>query len=242
MGARNGVTAALMAQAGFTGVEDVLDGEHNMIEALSTQPNPEQMVAGLGSRFFVTETAIKVFSVGYPIQAPLDALLTLRRQHGLTPSNVDRILVRLPADGAGIVNNRSMPDVNVQHLVSVALIDGTVSFEDSHSVARMSDPQVLAIKKRVELIADRSLVVPDAPRSGFVEVTLRDGRKVDHFTRHPPGTKENPLSADAVNAKVRGLLAPVLGAQRADDVIRRVHAIEQMANVRELVALMTAPA
>ena len=42
------------------------------------------MVAGLGSRFFVTETAIKVFSVGYPIQAPLDAFLTLRRANALT--------------------------------------------------------------------------------------------------------------------------------------------------------------
>ena len=231
-----------MAQAGFSGVEDVLDGEHNMIEALSTQPNPEQMVAGLGERFFATETAIKVFSVGYPIQAPLDALLTLRREHALTPATVDRILVRLPADGAGIVNNRAMPDVNVQHLLAVALIDGTVSFEDSHSVARMADPQVRAIKERVELVADQSLVGGDAPRSGFVEVTLRDGRKVNHFTRHPPGTKENPLTADAVNAKARALMAPVLGAPRAEEVIRRVQAIEQVADVRQLIALMTAPA
>ena len=81
--------AALMVQSGFTGVDEVLDGEHNMIDALSTEPRPEQMMAGLGSRFFVTETAIKTFSVGYPIQAPLDALLTLRRQHGLTADNVD---------------------------------------------------------------------------------------------------------------------------------------------------------
>ena len=79
------------------------------------------MVAGLGSRFFVTETAIKVFSVGYPIQAPLDALLTLRRQHGLTADNVERILVRLPADGARIVDNSAMPDVNCQHMIAVAL-------------------------------------------------------------------------------------------------------------------------
>ena len=66
MGARNGVTAAIMVQSGFTGVPDVLDGEHNVLEAFSTAPKPEEMVAGLGSRFFVTETAIKIFSVGYP--------------------------------------------------------------------------------------------------------------------------------------------------------------------------------
>src|SRR5216117_2373496 len=128
MGARNGVTAALMAQAGFTGVPDVLDGEHNALEALSREPRPEEMVAGLGDRFFITETAIKVFSVGYPIQAPLDAFLVLRREHALTVDNVERIVVRLPEDGARIVDNRAMPDVNLQYAIAVALIDGTLSF------------------------------------------------------------------------------------------------------------------
>jgi 2-methylcitrate dehydratase PrpD len=186
----------------------------------------------------VTETAIKTFSVGYPIQAPLDAMLTLRRQHGLTPENVDRILVRLPEDGARIVDNSAMPDVNCQHLIAVALIDGGVSFEMSHSRERMQDPQVRAVRDRVQLVGDRALVVRDAPRSGFVEVTLRDGRKVSHFTRHAPGTKENPLDSEGVNAKVRGLMTPVLGATRTEALIRRVNTLEQVANVRELRPLM----
>jgi len=235
MGARNGVTAALMVQSGFTGVEDVLDGEHNMMNALSTEPNPEQMVAGLGSRFFVTETAIKTFSVGYPIQAPLDALLTLRRQHGLTADNVERIVARLPEDGARIVNNSAMPDVNSQYILAVGLLDGAVSFADSHSHERMKDPRVLAVKERVQLVADRSLMVPDAPRSGMVEVTLRNGTRVSHFTRHAPGTKENPLDTDGLNAKVRDLMEPVVGAQRSEAIIGRVHALEQVENVTNFV-------
>ena len=57
-------------------------------------------------------------------------------------SNVGRIVVRLPEDGARIVNDRAMPDVNCQHIIAVALVDGTVSFEDSHSYERMKDPKV----------------------------------------------------------------------------------------------------
>ena len=234
MGARNGVTAAIMAQMGFSGVWDVFDGEHNALIALSSAPRPEEMVAGLGSRFFVTETAIKPFSVGYPIQAPLDAFLTLYRQHALSVDNVERIVVRLPEDGARIVNDRAMPDVNCQHIIAVALVDGTVSFEDSHSYERMKDPKVRAAKARVQLIADRELMDPAAPRSGRVEVTLRDGRTVSHFTRHAPGTKENPLDTESVSAKARLLMAPVLGAGRAEEVIRRVNALEAVADVREL--------
>jgi 2-methylcitrate dehydratase PrpD len=218
MGARNGVTAALMAQAGFTGVPDVLDGEHNALQALSREPRPEEMVAGLGSRFFITETAIKVFSVGYPIQAALDAFLVLRAQHALTLDNVERIVARLPEDGARIVDDRAMPDVNLQYVLACALIDGTLSFEASHSYERMRDPQVLAAKKRVELVADRTLMDPTAPRSGRVDVTLRDGRTVSHFTRHAPGTKENPLDTAGVVAKARTLMSPVIGASRTNEV------------------------
>src|SRR4029078_12307372 len=109
MGARNGVTAAMMAQAGFSGVSRGVEGEHNGLEAHSTQPRPEEMAAGLGRRFYVTETAIKTFSVGYPIQSALDALLTLRREHNLTPATVDRVLVRLPEDRAGIVHHNAVP-------------------------------------------------------------------------------------------------------------------------------------
>jgi 2-methylcitrate dehydratase PrpD len=239
MGARNGVTAAVMVQMGFSGVEDVLDGEHNMIEALSTDPKPHEMIAGLGTRYFVTETAIKTFSVGYPIQAPLDAFLSLRREHGLNAGNVDRIIVRLPEDGARIVDNRSMPDVNCQYLIAVALLEGTVSFSDSHSHERMADPRVRAVKERVQLVADRSLMDPTAPRSGFVEVTLRDGRKVSRFTRHPPGTKENPLDAAGLNEKVRGLVEPVIGTERTEALIQRVHALEEVADIRDLRRLLT---
>jgi 2-methylcitrate dehydratase PrpD len=238
MGARNGVTAAVMVQMGFSGVPDVLDGEHNMLQALSTDPRREAMVARLGERFFVSETAIKVFSVGYPIQSALDAFLTLRREHRLRPDNVQRIRVRLPADGARVVDNSAMPDVNCQYIIAVALIDGTVSFDASHSQERMNDPQIRAVKSRVELVADQSLMLPEAPRSGLVEVTLTDGRTVTHLTRHPPGTKENPLTTESVNEKARSLMVPVSGAQRTEALIARVHALENVADMREFRSLI----
>jgi len=238
MGARNGVTAAIMAQMGFSGVWDVFDCEHNVLQALSTEPKPEEMVAGLGSRYFITETAIKPFSVGYPIQAPLDAFLTLQRKHGLTVDNVERIVARLPEDGARVVNDRSMPDINCQHIIALALVKGTVSFDDSHSYEHMKDPKVRAVKERVQLVADPKLMDPAAPRSGLVEVTLRDGRTVSHFTPHAPGTKENPMTTEAVNAKARQLMEPVLGAERTEGLIQRVNALDELKNVSELRPLL----
>lgn len=234
MGARNGVTAVVMVQNGCTAVRDVLTCRHNALQALSANARPEEIIAGLGTRFFVSETGIKTFSVGYPNQAPLDALLTLRRQHGFRPENVERIVVHLPEDAPGIVGNSPMPDVNCQHLIATAVVDGGVSFEKSHSREHMSDPQISAIMRRVQVVGDPKLNDPAAPRSGLVEVTLKDGKTVSHFTRFPPGTKENPLDNERMNAKARDLMKPVLGAAKTEAVLEQVNNLEKVANVRDL--------
>jgi 2-methylcitrate dehydratase PrpD len=239
MGARNGVAAITMIQSGFTGVADALDDTPNVFRAHSPAPAPEEMVANLGSRFYVEETAIKTFPVGYPIQSPLDAFLSLRAQHGLTPDNVRRIVLRLPADGAGVVDNRAMPDVNVQHIIAVALVDGEITFENTHAYERMKDPRVLAVRERIELVADPALVDVAAPRSGFVEVTLDDGRRVERFVRHAPGTPENPLDTAGVSEKARVLMTPVLGAEKTRALIERINALEQLRDARELRSLLT---
>ncbi len=235
MGARNGVTAAVFVQAGLTGVHDVLGGTHNLLQALSTNPDPEAMVAGLGTRYIISETCIKTFTVGFPNQSPLDALLKLRREHELTPEKVDRIVVHLPEDAIGIVGRSKMPDVNCPYLVATALVDGGVSFAHSHSHEHMADPRIRAVMERVTVIGDPKLNDPAAPRGGIVDVVLKDGRTLSRHTRFPPGSKENPLDTEAVNAKARDLMGPVLGAARTEAAIRQLNELERVGDVGELV-------
>jgi 2-methylcitrate dehydratase PrpD len=197
------------------------------------------MVKNLGSHFFVTETALKPYPVGYPIQSALDSFFALQREHGLTVDDVEHIVVRLPEDGARIVNNRAMPDVNCQHMIAVALVDGSVTFASTRSYERMSDPAVLAMKQRVELVADPALMNPEAPRSAQVEVVLSGGRTLTHFTPHAYGTKQNPMDRKSVAAKAEALLEPVLGRSRTEAVIQKVDDLGRVANIRELLPFLT---
>jgi 2-methylcitrate dehydratase PrpD len=239
MGARNGATAVAMVQQGLTGVKDVLDGKHNLIVALSTQPNPEALVADLGTRFFITESSIKTFPVGYPNQAPLDAFLKLYRTNNLTPEKVNKIVVRLPEDAIGIVGRSPMPDVNCPYLISTALLEGTISFANAHSQERMKDPVVRSQMEKVTVIGDPALNDPLAPRGGVVEVYLNDGTVLKQHTRFPPGTKENPLSTETLSAKARDLIGPVLGKTKTESVITQILDLEKMKDVNQLIALMT---
>jgi 2-methylcitrate dehydratase PrpD len=114
-----------------------------------------------------------------------------------------------------------------------------VSFADSHDAALMRDPAILAQRAKVELVGDQALMDPAAPRSARVEVIMTDGQKLSHFTKYPPGTKENPLDTAAVSAKARDLIAPVLGADKTEKLIERINALETVENIRDLRPLFT---
>src|SRR5439155_13837461 len=122
MPARNGVAAATMVAHGFTGVEDVFSGERSFFVAYGRKPEPERLVAGLGATYEILNTNIKRWSVGSPIQAPLDALDALMRQHRVTAGDVEQIIVRVAHQGANTTNNRAMPDICMQHLCAVMLV------------------------------------------------------------------------------------------------------------------------
>src|SRR5688500_5710830 len=111
MPARNGVAAATMVAHGFTAVEDVFAGERNFFVAydeskrIGKAPQPERLVEGLGETFEVMNTNIKRWSVGSPIQAPLDGLLDLIRENGIKASDVKKLVVRVAQQGANTVDN-----------------------------------------------------------------------------------------------------------------------------------------
>jgi len=99
----------------------------------------------------------------------------------------------------------------------------------------MTAPEIRAVMQRVKVIGDPRLNDPAAPRGALVEVVLKDGRTVTKHTRFPPGTKENPLDTEAVDAKARDLMSPVLGTERTEAAIRQLNGLEQVGDVAELV-------
>src|SRR5262245_11675717 len=74
MPARSGVTAALLVRAGWTGIDDIFSGPDNFLLANAPNADPARLIEKLGERYEVMRTNIKKWSVGSPIQAPLDAL------------------------------------------------------------------------------------------------------------------------------------------------------------------------
>src|SRR5712691_2439227 len=201
MPARGGVTAALLVQAGGTGVEDILSGTDNFLLAFKPMNDSAMLIDKLGERYEITRTNIKKWTVGAPIQAPLDALDNLLKQHRFGPEQVKQIVVRVAADEATIVDNREIPDICLQHLMAVMLVDKTVSFKSAHDNARMQDPAVLRQRAKVQLVHDEELERLMPRREAVVEVTLVDGTHFSERVGNVRGTAENPMTREDVIAK-----------------------------------------
>ena len=238
MPARSGVTAALLVRAGGTGVDDVLSGADNFFQAFVPKNDPAMVIDKLGERYEITRTNVKKWTVGAPIQAPLDALDTLLKRHRFEADQVKQVVVRVAAAEATIVDNREIPDICLQHLVAVMLVDKTVSFKSAHDQARMQDGAVLRQRAKVQLVHDDELERLMPRREAVVEVTLADGMRVSERVGNVRGTAENPMSREDIIAKARDLMTPVLGAAACQKLIDRVFDLEATKNIRDLRPLL----
>ena len=238
MTARSGVTSALLVQAGWTGVDDIISGKDNFFAAYNPHADPAGLIDKLGERYEVTRTNIKKWPVGSPIQAALDAMAILRKQHPFDSAQVQQVSVRIATDEAAIVNNREIPDICLQHMIAVMLLDKTISFASAHDKARLKDATTRRERAKVQLIPDAELERLMPLRVAIVDATLTDGTHLTQRVDNVRGTPENPMTRDEVIAKASDLITAVLGAAKFSRLIEKIFHLEDVGDIRELRPLL----
>jgi 2-methylcitrate dehydratase PrpD len=239
MPARSGVTSAMLVKAGWNGVDDVLSGRDNFLLASVPDGNvrAELLIEALGERFEIVGTNLKRWTVGSPVQAPLDAMEALLKRQSIDPNQVQEVLVR-SAPGS-VVDNSDPPDINIQFAMALMLVDKTATFRSIHDKPRMQDPAILSLRSKVKLESPGGQNDGrGAARLPLLEVTLTDGWKLTQDTGPVLGTIENRMTREQLTHKCRDLMAPVLGSGQTERLIDRVLALEQVKDIRELRPLL----
>jgi 2-methylcitrate dehydratase PrpD len=234
MPAHNGTQAALMAAHGFTGVEDVFSGERDFFFTFAQDADRAELTRGLGRDYELLRGGIKRWPVGGPIQGPLHVLRELMQEHRFSAADVAELVARMPDKELEIVNNRDMPDISVQHLLAVMLLDGTVTFRSAHDFKRMKDRRVLQLRQRIKAVGDPDLT--DALRRWrcVMEVRLKDGSTVRGQTMAAKGSFENPLTRQEEEEKALDLIVPILGKVRSRELIAALWDFDSIKDVRSL--------
>jgi 2-methylcitrate dehydratase PrpD len=132
-----------------------------------------------------------------------------------------------------------MPDVCAQHLVAIAIVDGMVTFDSTHDHARMSDPAVLAIRQKTDLLPSAELTIARPARQAIVQIVTSKGT-YQHHARAVRGTPENPMTIAEIEAKALDLVGPIIGVQRGQRLVATCRNLASLKSMRDLKPLLVA--
>ena len=227
-----GALAALGAAKGLTGALDALEGAAGFGAAMSGKPDWARVTEGLGERYNIAEMTSKNHGCCGHTFAAIDAVLTLRERHGLTPDRIERIRVgtyRTAIDVTGNADPRTAFEgkFSLAFVVAAALVHGSVRL-DAFSPERLADQRTRALMSRLTLELDPAL---DAQfphrRAAVVEIETVDGERHRHLQPTRKGDPEEPLTDAELEAKYFELAAPVIGRRAAEALHEEIRSLER---------------
>jgi 2-methylcitrate dehydratase PrpD len=238
--AMNGVLAADLARAGFTGATRILEGDRGFFRAMSTSHDASRITDALGTRWKVSENCFKVWACCGHTHSAIDIACDLRARQGWTGraavEQVESIALETYTSGFEIVKNPSPgtpyeAKFSLVYCVAAGLLYGGASLDafspDHFASGGVGDADIAALIARttVTVADDLTAKYPRAWPSR-VAITLRDGTVLRGASDYPVGNPENPVSTAQLEAKFRALVVPQWGATRAQRALDTVHSLE----------------
>lgn len=224
-GAPSGVTAAYLAQAGFTGAP-----------ALTCEDAPEYW-ADLGDTWrIVSDTHYKPYPCCRWAHPAIDAAKALMRDHGLTHDMVASVDIKTFHNATRLAGHHpKSPDefaYSIAFPVAAMIVRGQLGATEL-TAETLQDPEILRVSSATNLIDDPHLTqISDGKRWAQVSITLTDGRVIADAPRTPRGDTDLPLSDHEVSDKFHMFADPVLGETRANEMEELCGHFDQL-NVRD---------
>ncbi|MFH2076407.1 MAG: MmgE/PrpD family protein [Pseudomonadota bacterium] len=242
---QSGVMAALLARKGFKGPTQILEAaDGGFCKATSDQVDLSLITTELGTRFLCRDVNIKPYACCASSHSAIDAVFELRKGHRFAPSDVEKILVKT-AEGVKLqcgFEYRAMgvvqAQMSLQYIVAVSLLDGAAMLEQ-FSDTRISEPQVMALAGRVEVVMDPEMDELYPGRyANKVEIFLKDGQRFEARIDFARGSAESPMDFSEVAGKFRSLAGPVIAGDRVERLAETVERLEMLDDIRELTCLL----
>ncbi|MGH7323757.1 MAG: MmgE/PrpD family protein [Candidatus Rokuibacteriota bacterium] len=245
--ARNGVLAALLAREGLTASESALDGPQGYAAVFGERASAGDALEGLGRRWHLVESGIAVKP--YPscalTHAAIDALLDLRRQHGLRTEQVAAVEIGVNRVTPGVLIYPTPATAlerkfSMQFCAASALAHGRVDFT-SFTEGEVRDPVVRSLMDRTTMVVDERLS-DRLIEHAWSRVTLRltDGRTLAVPPRGATGHPDRPLSAEALREKFLSCATLALPRSEAEGVAEQLEHLDDIPDVRALTSRLAA--
>ncbi|HUP95883.1 MAG TPA: MmgE/PrpD family protein [Burkholderiales bacterium] len=238
----NGLTAALLAQAGMTGPRQVLEAGWGGFYSTYARniATPEATLKGLGTEFRIARSGMKPYACCRGLHATLDALFEIMGETRANSSTIERMVVhgneqnKLQFDRPAI-GNLLDAQFSFQYALAVGAVSGRATL-DQFQPFRNGEPEIQRLMHATEVAADREMKAGTYPP---LEIRFRDGRVIERHIAYAKGAPENPLSDEELRAKAVSQIEPVLGTTRCNELLACVSSLEDVHNAGELTRLLS---
>jgi 2-methylcitrate dehydratase PrpD len=244
--AQAGVTGAMLAARGFTGIPNVLEASYGgFLSTFSGEPKLEHLTEGLGARWEILSVGFKPYATAASVQSVLFAIDGLMTENSLSADDIAEVVIHCstmahrhcawPYEPVGV----TAAQMNLFFTSAMMIVDGN-ALQDQFREDRLTDPAALAMIERIRIEVDPKYDVGgDATRHcARVLLVTTDGRRFDREVLERPGSPGNPLTPRQLQRKFETLAATVLSPERIADVIDTVAALEDT-NADALTDLVT---
>ena len=236
MGAKNGVTAALMAKVDFDSPRDIFDGPKGFFHSYLGVADPGPgFLAGLGHEFSIRGLIFKRQSSGGGLQAPRQTLLEIMAENGLSSDDIADILVEMrPTDIDSYFSSPRHP-ADCGDALALAALHGGMGFREAHQASFSQDPRVQEMRDRIQVQPRYDWQTGGFRTHTVVNITTRDGRK---FRKESDYRRMTPEDLDDKFLYLVGLRT---GGTKAEELARVLKGLEEVDNIAHVMVQLEFP-
>jgi 2-methylcitrate dehydratase PrpD len=239
--ASDGLLAALLAEKGFSGAKQILEGSKGMAAGMSDDANPACLTDRLGERWATIETSFKFHASCRHTHPAGDALQQVMKEHDLKADQIAQVITHVHQGAIDVLGPVVNPSTTHQAKFSMGTVLGLLAVHGKAGVrefdASYRDQKVTDFCQRVRMVLDEEVDSAYPVRwIGKITVETTDGRELHGRVDEPKGDPGNTLSRPELEAKAIEL-AEFAGAATAAEMnasMKDIWAICDQARVSDL--------
>lgn len=235
--AQAGLSAAMIARAGFECGPSAVAGRNGVVEVIAPKADHAALSRDFGRRWDVLGNAYKPYPCGIVIHSAIDACLELVRRHKPKLADIADVAFDV-TPGALALCWRKLPgseleaQVSLYHWLAAALLHGEAGVAQAQ-FACIQDKRVRELQSRITATSDPSLAIDQ----GRATMRMRDGTSYSVFIEHGIGSLKKPMSDAELSNKFRAQAREVLPEQPAEQLLAAVWKVREMKDVSQILAL-----
>lgn len=246
MAAQSGVMAALMAQRGYSGTEQIFEGKEGLMQTLGPDWNRDKLLGNLGERFKILDCSMKAFPAEALTHSHISATLEVITENDIKPDDIEEVTVTTIARAVDILfdlekyrpTSRETADHSLPYCIAAAIVDRKITTEQ-FSDERINDPAIQAVLPKIKGEASEEFeqMFP-AKQPSKVRVRLKDGREFSAQLDYPKGDPREPMSDKDLDTKFASLCSDVLSEGKHKEIKSAVWELENIGAINDFMALL----